>query len=183
MKYLLTTFFFSLLFNLYLFMFTGGMLRCMCKATLIFVNESAPAWWELFCLKFNIIFIINTLIIFITSVIHILGNFGKYAISHCRFITCQNFQFWQVCSSDGLLKILASMFIWWFVCLLLAKIFQFWQVCSSDGLSVCLSVCLSGLRLLAGYRSHRLTNHHQTWTKCVSWSSLETHVLSRSKVK
>ena len=55
--------------------------------------------------------------------------------------------------------------------------FQFWQVCSSDGLSVCLSVrlfvCLSGLRLLAGYRSHHLTNHHQTWPKCVSWSSLE----------
>ena len=30
------------------------------------------------------------------------GNFGKYAISACFFITCQNFQFWQVCSSGGL---------------------------------------------------------------------------------
>ena len=33
----------------------------------------------------------------------------------CRFVTCQNFQFWQVCSSDGL------------------------SVC----MSVCLFVCLS----------------------------------------
>ena len=33
----------------------------------------------------------------------------------------------------------ASMFVWRFVCLLLAKI---WQVCSFDRLSVCLFVCL-----------------------------------------
>ena len=98
------------------------------------------------------------------------------------FITCQNFHFWQVYSSDGLL---------------LAKNFQFWQVCSSDGLllakifnfgkyvrlTVCLSVCLSGSTLLTGYRSHRLTNHRQTSPKCVSWSSLEIHLLCRSKVK
>ena len=68
--------------------------------------------------------------------------------------------------------------------LLLAKIFNFGKyVRLTVCLSVCLFVCLSGLRLLAGYRSRHLTNHHQTWPKCVSWSSLETHLLSRSKVK
>ena len=41
-----------------------------------------------------------------------------------RFVTCQNFQFWQVCSSDGLL---------------LAKIFNFGKYVR---LTVCLSVCL-----------------------------------------
>ena len=59
----------------------------------------------------------------------ILANFGKYAISDCPFITCQNFQFWQVCSSDGLS-----------VCLLLAKIFNFGKYVR---LTVCLFVCLS----------------------------------------
>ena len=34
--------------------------------------------------------------------------------------------------------------------------------------SFCLSVFLSGWRLLVEYRSHRLTNHHQTWLKHVS---------------
>ena len=57
------------------------------------------------------------------------------------------------------------------------------QVCSSDGLSVCLSVCLSRLRLLAGCRSHRLTNHHQNWPRHVTRWGLETHLLCRSKVK
>ena len=47
-----------------------------------------------------------------------------------------------------------------YTCLKDISNFQCWQVCSSDGLSVCLSVCLSGWTLLAGYRSHRLTNHH-----------------------
>ena len=42
-----------------------------------------------------------------------------------RLVTCQNFQFWQVCSSDGLL---------------LAKIFNFGKYVR---LTVCLSVCLS----------------------------------------
>ena len=45
-----------------------------------------------------------------------------------QLITCQNFQFWQVCSSDGLS-----------VCLLLAKIFNFGKYVR---LTVCLSVCL-----------------------------------------
>ena len=66
-------------------------------------------------------------------------------------------KFWQVRNLRLLFhylpkfSILASMFVWRFV----------W---SSDCLSVCLSVCLSGM-LLARYRSHRLTNHHQTWPK------------------
>ena len=57
-------------------------------------------------------------------------------------VTCQNLQFWQVCSFDGLFVTCQNL--------------QFWQVCSSDGLSVCLFVCLFVLR----YRSHRSTDPH-----------------------
>ena len=71
------------------------------------------------------------------------ADFGKYAISDSpficylpklkilasmfawRFVTCQNWKFWQVCSFDGLL---------------LAKIFNFGKYVR---LTVCLSVCLS----------------------------------------
>ena len=75
-----------------------------------------------------------------------------------RLITCQNFQFWQVCSSDGLSVCLllakifnfgkyvrltvcylpkllwnfASMFVWRFVTC--QNFFEILQVCSSDGL-------------------------------------------------
>ena len=73
-------------------------------------------------------------------------------------------------------SILASMFVWRFVT---CQNFQFWQVCSSDGLSVCLFVCLSGWTLLARCRSHRWTNYHQFWPKCVSWSSLLIFKLER----
>ena len=72
------------------------------------------------------------------------------------------------------------------LCYELSSCWKFWQVRNLRllfHLSVCLSACLFGLTLLAGYRSHRLTNHHHTCPKGVSWSWLETHLLCRSKVK
>ena len=59
-------------------------------------------------------------------------------------------------------SILASMFVWRFVCL---------------------SVCLSAWTLWTGYRSHRLTNHHQTWHKYGPLVRTEAYCFSRSKVK
>ena len=53
-----------------------------------------------------------------------ISNFGKYVrLTVCLFVTCQNFQFCQVCSSDGLL---------------LAKIFNFGKYVR---LTVCMCVC------------------------------------------
>ena len=70
------------------------------------------------------------------------ANFGKYAISDCPFITCQNLKFWQVCSFVGLLlakiTILASMLVG-HVCLLLAKITILASMLVGH---VCLFVCL-----------------------------------------
>ena len=48
-----------------------------------------------------------------------LNQWWPIALMHVPVITCQNLQFWQVCS---------------FVGLLLAKIYNFWQVCSFVGL-------------------------------------------------
>ena len=59
-------------------------------------------------------------------------------------------------------SILASMFGWRFVCP---------------------SVCLSAWTLWTRYRSHRLTNHHQTWHKYGPLVRTEAYCLSRSKVK
>ena len=59
-------------------------------------------------------------------------------------------------------SILASMFVWRFVCP---------------------SVCLSAWTLWTRYRSHRLTNHHQTWRKYGPLVRTEAYCFSRSKVK
>ena len=114
-----------------------------------------------------------------------IGLFWTLFIHFWRlFITCQNFE--EICKyvrlsvcylpkiSDGLLEILASMFVWRFVT---CQNFQFWQVCSSDGLllakisqkfgkyvrltvclSVCLSVCLFVCLSATQYSSQFLTN-------------------------
>ena len=74
-----------------------------------------------------IIYSISVMTITITIII-ILGNFGKYAISDCPFITCQNLQF------------LASMFVCRFV-----TCQNFEEICKYVRLSVCLSVSLSVL--------------------------------------
>ena len=95
-------------------------------------------------------------------------NFGKYVrLTVCLFVTCQNLQFWQVCSFNGLL----------FVCLLLAKISQ--KFGKYVRLTVCLSVCLSVTR----YSSQFLTNQHQTWSIYVVWYKDQAYSFSRSKVK
>ena len=59
-------------------------------------------------------------------------------------------------------SILASMFVWRFVCP---------------------SVCRSAWTLWTRYRSHRLTNHHQTWHKYGPLVRTEAYCFSRSKVK
>ena len=72
------------------------------------------------------------------------------------------------------------------LCYELSSCWKFWQVRNLRllfHLFVCLFVCLSGWTLLAGYRSHQLTNHRETWPKCVSLSLLEIRLLNRSKVK
>ena len=76
------------------------------------LSQYMQSYWFSKQSSINIIYNISVITITITMSI-ISANFGKYAISDCPFITCQNFQFWQVCSSDGL----------------------------SVGLSVCLFVC------------------------------------------
>ena len=82
--------------------------------------------------------------------------------------------------------------------LLLAKIFNFGKyvrltVCYLPIFSilasmvvwrfVCPSVCLSAWTLWTRYRSHRLTNHHQTWHKYGPLVRTEAYSFSRSKVK
>ena len=89
-------------------------------------SQYMPSYWLSNKSNINIIYNISVgTITIIMSVI--LANFGKYAISDCPFITCQNL-------------ILASMFVG-HVCYYLPK-FTFWQVCSLV-VFVCLFVCLS----------------------------------------
>ena len=85
------------------------------------LSQYMQSYWFSKQSSINIIYNISVITITITMSI-ISANFGKYAISDCPFITCQNLQFWQVCSFDGLLlakisKKFASMFVCRFVCL------------------------------------------------------------------
>ena len=89
---------------------------CRGVKSISIINQYMQSYWFSKQSKINIIYNISVITITITMSI-ILANFGKYAISDCPFITCQNLQFWQVCSFVGL------------------------SVC----LSVCLSVSLSVL--------------------------------------
>ena len=91
----------------------------------------------------KIIYNISVMTITITIII-ILTNFGKYAISDCLFITCQNL-------------ILASMFVGR-VCYL--PKFTFWQVCSLV-VFVCLFVCTE----ISQNLKNDSINHHQTWSQ------------------
>ena len=87
-------------------------------------SQYMQSYW--FSNKSNINKIYNISVVTITITMSvILANFGKYAISDCPFITCQNL-------------ILASMFVG-HVCYL--PKFTFWQVCSLV-VFVCLFVCL-----------------------------------------
>ena len=74
------------------------------------ISQYMQSYWFSKQSKINIIYNISVITITITMSI-ILANFGKYAISDCPFITCQNFQFLQVCSFVGLsvcLSVLSS---------------------------------------------------------------------------
>ena len=117
--------------------------------------EHPDEWWGTQDRPSPLVIVVVVVVVFVFVVVLFRIVITTIIIIIIIVITCHNFQFWQVCSSDAL------------------------SVC----LSVCLFVCLFGLTLLAGYRSHRLTNHHQTWPKCLSWTSLETYLLYRSKVK
>ena len=87
-------------------------------------SEYMESYWFSNKSNINIIYNISVVTITITMSV-ILANFGKYAISDCPFITCQNYHFGK--------------YVGW-SCLLLAKIW-FWQVCSLV-VFVCLFVCL-----------------------------------------
>ena len=89
-------------------------------------SQYMQSYWFSNKSNINIIWNISVMTITITIII-ILANFGKYAISDCLFITCQNL-------------ILASMFVGR-VCYYYLPKFTFWQVCSLV-VFVCLSVCL-----------------------------------------
>ena len=65
------------------------------------ISQYMQSYWCSKQSNINIIYNISVITITIKMTI-ILANFGKYAISDCTFITCQNFQFWQVCSFDRL---------------------------------------------------------------------------------
>ena len=109
-------------------------------------SQYMQSYWFLNKSNINILYNISVMTITITIII-ILANFGKYAISDCLFITCQNYHFGKYVGWSCLLlakitilasmlvghvcylpkfSILASMFVWPFVCL-----------------CVCLFVCLS----------------------------------------
>ena len=132
----------------------------------------------------------------------ILANFGKYAISDCPFITCQNLilasmfvghvcylpklPFWQVCSLVVFVTcqnlILASMFVGR-VCLFVIT-YVGWS-CLSVCLSVCLFVCLYGnftksQKRLSQSSPNLVTSKHQSM---VPASSLDKNVaqITRSR--
>ena len=100
---------------------------CRGVKSISIISQYMQSYWFSIQSKINMIYNISVITITITMSI-ILANFGKYAISDCPFITCQNLQF------------LASMFVCRFVT---CQNFQFLQVCSFVGLSVCLSVLSS----------------------------------------
>ena len=77
---------------------------CRGVKSISIINQYMQSYWFSKQSKINIIYNISVITITITMTI-ILANFGKYAISDCPFITCQNLQF------------LASMFVCRFVCL------------------------------------------------------------------
>ena len=85
-------------------------------------SQYIQSYWFSNKSNFNINIIYNISVITITIAITItLANFGKYAISDCPFITCQNLILasmfvGRVCYLPKF-SILASMFVWPFVCL------------------------------------------------------------------
>ena len=83
---------------------------CRGVKSISIISQYMQSYWFSKQSKINIIYNISVITITITMSI-ILANFGKYAISDCPFITCQNFQFLQVCSFVGLsvcLSVLSS---------------------------------------------------------------------------
>ena len=107
-------------------------------------SQYMQSYWFSNQSNMNIIYNISFITIAITMSI-ILANFGKYAISDCPFITCQNYHFGK--------------YVGW-SCLLLAKIW-FWQVCSLV-VFVCLSVCLFVCTEISQNLKNDSINHHQT---------------------
>ena len=139
----------------------------------------------------NIIYNISVMTITITIII-ILANFGKYAISDCLFIclllakitilasmfvghvclfvTCQNFQFWQVCSFDRFFVTCQNVitcqnlhfgkYVRW-SCLY----YHFGKYVGWSCLSVCVLVCLSVCTEISQNLKNDSLNHHQTWSQ------------------
>ena len=157
-------------------------------------SQYMQSYWFSNKSNINIIYNISVITITITMTI-ILGNFGKYAISDCPFITCYlpKFDFGKyvrclLVTCQNL--ILASMFVGC-VCYLyvrltvcyLPKFRRNLQVCSFDGLSVCLFVCLFVCLSVTRYRSQFLTNQHQTWSTYGIWSNTSAYTFYRAKVK
>ena len=76
--------------------------------------------------------------------------------SPCVFVTCQNLQFWQVCSFNGfyLPKLHFGKYVDRFICLY-----------------VCLFVC----DVVPPYLKNKSSDHHQTWSTYGTWTCEETY--------
>ena len=160
-----------------------------------YLTKSQYAQSNWFSNKSNINIIYNISVITITITMSIiLANFGKYAISDCLFITCQNYHFGKYVGWSCLLLakiyILASMFVghvclfvclfvtcrnlhfgkyvrW--SCLLLAKIW-FWQVCSLVLFVTCQNLILASM--FVGLVCLFVTCQNLHFGKYVRWSCL-----------
>ena len=99
------------------------------------------------------------------------ANFGKYAISDCPFITCQNLHFgkyvrWS-CLLLAKITILVSMLVGHVclsVCYYLPKL-PFGKYVRWSCLSVCLFVCLFVCMEISQNLKNESANHHQIWSE------------------
>ena len=141
-------------------------------------SQYMQSYWFLNKSNINILYNISVMTITITIII-ILANFGKYAISDCLFIL-------SVCLLLAKIYILASLFVGrvclfvicqnlilasmfvGHVCLLLAKITILASMLVGR---VCLLVCLSVCTEISQNLMNESFNHHQTWSQAsiTSW--------------